>query len=56
MAKEQECLIFQFQHEDSYYYTIPIGNGNRKGALDAMLAMAQETGRNLCWERCCRAI
>lgn len=52
MGKEQGCLIFQFQEHDKnqnqeYCYTIPIGAGNRKGALDALLAMEQERGRQL---------
>ena len=47
MAKEQGCLIFRFQDEDRYCYTIPIGAGNRKGALDALLAMAQANHQEL---------
>ncbi|MDE7311428.1 MAG: phosphatidylglycerol lysyltransferase domain-containing protein [Eubacterium sp.] len=52
MAKEQGCLIFQFQEQEKnqnqeYRYTIPIGAGNRKGALDALLAMEQARGSQL---------
>ncbi len=47
MAKEQGCLILQFQDEEHYCYTIPIGSGNRKGALDALLAMEQSNHQNL---------
>lgn len=55
MAKEQGCLILQFQdhqkeeaHGEAHFcYTIPIGAGNRKGALDALLAEAQAKGQEL---------
>lgn len=47
MAKEQGCLIFQFQNQKEYCYTIPIGAGNRKGALDTMLAEEQAKGQEL---------
>lgn len=47
MAKEQGCLIFQFEDGDEHCYTIPIGAGNRKGALDALIAMEREKGRGL---------
>lgn len=47
MAKEQGCLIFQFQDEVESCYTIPIGAGDRKGALDALLAHTKEQGRQL---------
>lgn len=47
MAKEQGCLIFQFEDRKEHCYTIPIGAGNRKGALDALIAMEREKGRGL---------
>ncbi len=47
MAKEQGCLIFQFQDGDQFCYTIPIGAGNRRGALDALLAMQQAKNQEL---------
>lgn len=47
MAKEQGCLIFQFQDKEESRYTIPIGAGNRKGALDALLALRKEKGQPL---------
>ena len=47
MAKEQGCLIFQLQNQKEYCYTIPIGAGNRKGALDTMLAEEQAKGQEL---------
>lgn len=47
MAKEQGCLIFRFQNEAESCYTIPIGAGDRKGALDALLAQAKEQGQQL---------
>ncbi len=47
MAKEKGCLIFQFHHSDYDCYTIPIGAGDRKGVLDAMLAMAREKKEEL---------
>lgn len=47
MAKEQGCLIFQFQDEAQSRYTIPIGAGDRKGALDTLIAHAKEQGQQL---------
>ena len=47
MGKEQGCLIFQFVDGQEHCYTIPIGAGNRKGALDALLSMEQAKGRQL---------
>ncbi len=47
MAKEQGCLIFRFQNKKMRYYTIPIGAGNRKGALDALLETEREKGGQL---------
>ena len=45
MAKEQGCLIFRFLNDGECCYTIPIGAGNRKGALDALRVQAEaETG------------
>ncbi len=45
MAKEQGCLILRFQDQDTCCYTIPIGAGDRKGALDALLALERAQGR-----------
>ncbi len=47
MAKEQGCLIFRFQQKQNECYTIPIGAGNRKGALEALLNMERAKGREL---------
>lgn len=47
MAKEQGCLIFQFQDHEECAYTIPIGAGDRKGALDALLEMGRQKGQEL---------
>lgn len=47
MAKEQGCLIFRFQDEKKCCYTIPIGAGNRRGALDAVLEMERAKGNDL---------
>lgn len=47
MAKVQGCLVLQFQEADRCCYTIPIGAGNRKAALDDLLAMAREKGTQL---------
>ena len=47
MAKEQGCLIFQFQDEAQSRYTIPIGAGDRKGALDTLITHAKEQGQQL---------
>ncbi len=44
MAKEQGCLILRFQNETENRYTIPIGAGDRKGALDALLALERSRG------------
>ena len=47
MAREQGCLILRFQNDDNYCYTIPVGAGERKGALDALLEMEHGKGRDL---------
>lgn len=47
MAKEQGCLIFRFKDRDSYSYTIPIGAGRRRDALDALLAMERSMKHEL---------
>ena len=47
MAKEQGCLIFQFQSKETCCYTIPVGAGNRKGALDVLLEMEHSQGKDL---------
>lgn len=48
MAKEQGCLIFRFkENKETCIYTIPIGAGNRKGALDTLLEQEQSQNRKL---------
>lgn len=47
MAKEQGCLIFKFQSGGKRCYTIPIGAGNRKGAMDALLDMERRQENRL---------
>ena len=47
MAREQGCLIFRFQYAGSHCYTIPIGAGNRKGALDLLIEMERAQNREL---------
>ncbi len=47
VAKEQGCLIFRFQDENTHCYTIPIGAGDRKGALDALLALERANQKEL---------
>ena len=47
MAREQGCLILKFQDDDKCCYTIPVGAGERKGALDALLEMEHNNGREL---------
>ncbi len=47
MAKAHGCLILQFQETDSRCYTIPIGAGDRKAALDDLLAMVRANGEQL---------
>lgn len=47
IAKEQGCLIFRFKNGDEYRYTIPIGAGSRRRALDALLMQERSQGKEL---------
>lgn len=47
MAKEQGCLILKFQTGGMRCYTAPIGAGDRKGAMDALLDMERRQGNRL---------
>ncbi len=47
MAKEKGCLILKFQDAGRCCYTIPIGAGMRREALDALLHMEHSQGNEL---------
>ena len=47
MAKCHGCLILRFQNGGRCMYTIPIGNGQKKEALDSLLEMERSRGGQL---------
>lgn len=47
MAKCHGCLILRFQNSGRCMYTIPIGNGQKKEALDSLLEMERSRGGQL---------
>lgn len=47
VARWQGCLILRFEDEDGFCYTVPVGNGNRRGVLDILLEGERASGRKL---------